>query len=408
MLTALVFSVLMGLVLGLLGGGGSILTLPILLYAVGIEAKSAIATSLLVVGITSLVGALHHARLGHVEWRTGLVFAATAMIGAFGGGILAADVPATALLLGFAGLMLASAIAMLRCAKPRTASVSDGNIKVAAIMLEGLVVGSVTGLVGAGGGFLVVPALVVFGGMSMHAAVGTSLLVIALKSFAGLAGHLSHVSIDLQLAGLISAAAVVGALVGARLSTRVDAAVLRRAFAMLVLTMAVLMLHKELPAELFDAVFVTRWPFWVGGFAVASVVLVVLLSGGKRLGISAGFMDACLAPLDRAARRSWRLPLMVGIVAGGALAASLSGVGEISLSMGMFDTLFGESLIIKAAVFGSGGVMLGFGARLAGGCTSGHGIVGMAQLAPASLISTAAFMVGGFGVTHLALTWMAA
>ena len=181
---ALALSVLIGVSLGLLGGGGSILTTPILIYAIGLEPKEAIATSLLVVGITSLAGLVSHARAGNVAWRTGVIFGLAGMAGAYAGGFVAKWIPANVLLVLFALMMVATAIAMFRGRK----APADGEKRTFAawkIVLDGLVVGLVTGLVGAGGGFLVVPALALLGGLPMPVAVGTSLLVIAMKSFAG-------------------------------------------------------------------------------------------------------------------------------------------------------------------------------------------------------------------------------
>lgn len=238
-------AVLVGISLGLLGGGGSILTVPLLAYVAGLDAKQAIATSLLVVGVTSAVGAVSHARAGHVQWRTGLVFGAAGMAGAYGGGVVARFIPGSVLLIGFAVIMIATAVAMLRGRKDVDPGGADKPLPVVPIVLEGLVVGLVTGLVGAGGGFLVVPALALLGGLPMPIAVGTSLVVIAMKSFAGLAGYLSSVQIDWALAGAVTAAALVGGLVGARLSTRVNPGTLRKGFGWFVLAMSSVILAQE-------------------------------------------------------------------------------------------------------------------------------------------------------------------
>jgi uncharacterized membrane protein YfcA len=235
-----------GVTLGLLGGGGSILAVPVLAYAAGLEAKAAIATSLLVVGATALFALLPHAKKGNVDWRTGSVFALTAMAGAYGGGRLAHFFEGSTLLLLFAGMMIVTAVAMFRGRKdPVATTTSTKSAPVALIVLEGLVVGGATGLVGAGGGFLVVPALVLLGGMEMHRAVGTSLLVIALKSFSAFAGHAAHVSIDWQLAGLVTAAAVIGSFAGARIAHRIAAETLRKGFASFVLLMAAYVIWRE-------------------------------------------------------------------------------------------------------------------------------------------------------------------
>jgi uncharacterized membrane protein YfcA len=243
----LALAVLVGISLGLLGGGGSILTVPILSYIAGMSPKAAIASSLFVVAVTSGAALIPHARAGRVKWRTGLLFGGGGMAGAFLGGRLAAHLSGHLLMMLFALMMAATAIAMLRPA--RTAAVATNReLPVATVLLEGVVVGVVTGLIGAGGGFLVVPALVLLGGLSMQTAVGTSLLVISLKSFAGLAGHLGHVDVDWPLTLAVTAIAVAGSVVGARLAGRIPPAVLRRAFGVFIIVMAGLVLAKELLA----------------------------------------------------------------------------------------------------------------------------------------------------------------
>lgn len=246
-------AVLIGVTLGLLGGGGSILAVPLLVYVAGLSAKESIATSLLVVGITSLAALVGHARAGRVRWRTGLIFGAAAMAGAYLGGRLGAYIPGTWLLIGFALMMLATAAAMIRGrrdaagGRPGTGPDGSHDLPVVKVLAEGVVVGLVTGLVGAGGGFLVVPALVLLGGLPMPVAVGTSLLVIAMKSFAGLAGYLSSVHIDWPLAAAITLAAVIGSLIGARLVRFVPADTLRRGFGWFVLAMGGFVLAQEMP-----------------------------------------------------------------------------------------------------------------------------------------------------------------
>lgn len=249
-------AVLIGVTLGLLGGGGSILAVPLLVYVAGLGAKESIATSLLVVGITSLAALVGHARAGRVRWRTGLIFGATAMVGAYLGGLLGTHIPGTFLLIGFALMMLATAAAMIRGRRTPTAEnqgepapATTHDLPLVKVLAEGLVVGLVTGMVGAGGGFLVVPALVLLGGLPMPVAVGTSLLVIAMKSFAGLAGYLSTVQIDWPLAAAITLAAVIGSVVGARLVRFIHAETLRRAFGWFVLAMGVFVLAQELPSR---------------------------------------------------------------------------------------------------------------------------------------------------------------
>lgn len=243
---AIGLAVFVGIALGLLGGGGSILTVPLLAYVAGMEAKQAIATSLLVVGVTSAVGAISHARAGRVQWRTGLIFGSAGMVGAYAGGLSARFIPGTVLLIGFAFMMVATAIAMLRGRQDAATSGGTARLPVPKIIVEGLVVGLVTGLVGAGGGFLVVPALALLGGLPMPVAVGTSLVVIAMKSFAGLGGYLSSVQIDWTVALAVTGAAVVGALAGARLTAMVNPDSLRKAFGWFVLAMSSVILGQEI------------------------------------------------------------------------------------------------------------------------------------------------------------------
>ncbi|MGW5413694.1 TSUP family transporter [Actinomadura geliboluensis] len=242
-------AVLIGVTLGVFGGGGSILTTPVLIYLAGVDAKQAIAMSLFVVGVTSVVGAVPHARAGRIRWRTGLLFGSAGMAGAYAGGRLAAFIPANVLLIAFGIMMTVTAGAMLRGRKEPEPGHRAGNMPLAKILVEGAAVGLVTGLVGAGGGFLVVPALALLGGLPMPIAVGTSLLVIAMKSFAGLAGYLQSVHIDWTLALSVTALAAVGGLLGSRLAGKVDPERLRKAFGWFVLVMSVFVVAQELPAQ---------------------------------------------------------------------------------------------------------------------------------------------------------------
>jgi len=240
-------AVLVGLSLGLLGGGGSILVVPLLTYVGGLDPREAIATSLFVVGATSLASLLGHARKGNVRWRAGLIFGAAGMVGAFLGGLAGGHIPGTVLMIAFAGMMIATAGAMIKGRKNRDGQSQTHRHPVWRILLDGLVVGAATGLVGAGGGFLVVPALVLLAGLPMTAAVGTSLLVIALKSFAGLGGYLTSVSLDWPLVAAVTAAAIAGSFVGVRLTSVVPERALRKGFGVFVLLMGAFVLAQELP-----------------------------------------------------------------------------------------------------------------------------------------------------------------
>lgn len=239
---AVALSLLVGITLGLLGGGGSILMVPILANVLGLDTKDAIATSLLVVGATSAAGALQHARAGNVELKTGLLFGAAGMVGAYAGGLGAAFVAPELLMLLFVAMMVVTAVAMLR---PRRETFAVPTTPALPRLLGyGAAIGVVTGLVGAGGGFVVVPALALLAGMPMKKAVGTSLLVITLNTVAGFLGHLGHATIDWPVTGAITAAAVTGSFVGTRLAGTIDPRLLRRAFGAFVLVIAALQLVR--------------------------------------------------------------------------------------------------------------------------------------------------------------------
>ena len=245
----LALSALIGVSLGFFGGGGSILTLPLLVYVFGLEAKTAIASSLLIVSVASLSGAIQHARAGNLRLRTAGVFGSAGMLGAYLGGRLSALVDGGFLLMLFATVMIGTALAMWRGRKaPRHAPGAKGDeadFAPGKLALQGAIVGSFTGLVGAGGGFLIVPALALWGGLPMPAAVGTSLLIIVANSLAGFAGYSAHVSIDWPLVASVSGVAVVGSFGGSLLAQHVDPAKLRRAFAGFVLAMGALILVRE-------------------------------------------------------------------------------------------------------------------------------------------------------------------
>jgi len=253
LLLVLALSVVIGLSLGVLVGGGSILTVPILVYVAGFEAKEAIAASLFVVGVTSAVSVLSHARGGRVRWRTGLIFGAAGMAGAFVGGLLGGHIPGQILLIAFAVMMVATSVAMLRGRKKKNndrAAPVRHELPLGRVLLDGAVVGLITGMVGAGGGFLVVPALALLGGLPMSVAVGTSLVVIAMKSFAGLAGYLTAVQLDWGITLGVTAAAIAGSLIGAKLAGRIPEAALRKAFGCFVLAMGTFVLIQQAPTDL--------------------------------------------------------------------------------------------------------------------------------------------------------------
>ena len=241
-------ALVIGVVLGMLGGGGAILTLPMLVYLLDVEPRAAIATSLFVVGVTALVSLVFHARRGHVRYRIGALFGGAAMAGAFVGGRLAHFVPEAVLLVVFGATMVVSAVVMLR--GRNEGSANRRELRVEHALLLGGAVGCFAGLVGAGGGFLIVPARVLFGGLAMREAVATSLFVITLQSFAGFAGHVAHAQLDPMLVGIVTSFAALGSVAGALLGKHVSPDVLRRVFAWLVVAMGLFMLGKQLPLPL--------------------------------------------------------------------------------------------------------------------------------------------------------------
>lgn len=242
-------ALLVGLSLGLLGGGGSLLTVPILVYILGFGAKQAIAMNLGVVGATSLVGAMGHWREGRVNVRVALVFGAAAMLGTYLGARLSVFFSGEEQLLFYSLVVLVAGYFMFRDRQPREADADERRrVSVGAlglILLEGLAVGVLTGLVGVGGGFLIVPALVLLARIPMKQAVGTSLLVIALKSATGFYGYLGQVEIAWVFMGVFTAIAIVGILAGTYLVGFVSHRALHKAFAILLLLMGAVILYAN-------------------------------------------------------------------------------------------------------------------------------------------------------------------
>lgn len=406
MILGLLLSLFIGLALGLLGGGGSILAVPILTYVLGVAPKVAIASSLLIVGVTSLAALINHARNGLVVFRTGLPFGAAAMVGAYAGGTVTQFVPDSVLLLLFGAMMFVTAIAMLGGKAVSRTSDASYDPALSNIVLHGFGVGAIAGLVGAGGGFLIVPALVLLGGMPMPKAVATSLLVISMQSFAGFVGHLGHATIPWRLVLSMTIVATLASVSGGHLVKKVRPESLRRGFAWLVMLVALLVVAHQARSivghtPLYSLLFEQRWPWWVGGLAVATVALGLLYVENKQLGVSTGCGELCRLPLSSQARSSWRPRFLGGIVLGGMVAALLGGHGP-TLAMGRLDQLVHGTAPKLALLFGAG-LLIGGGARLAGGCTSGHSIIGTALGARASWLATALFMLAGFATTRFVL-----
>jgi len=241
-----------GVSLGLFGSGGSILTVPVLIYLFGQDEKVAIAGSLAIVGSIALVGALPYLRARLIDWRNVLLFGVPGMGGTYLGAWIAQFVPGIVQLALFAVVMLIAAYMMLR--PPNVANPASGRA-IWKISLDGLLIGILTGLVGVGGGFLIVPALVLLGGMTMHRAVATSLVIIALKSFSGFFKYLDvlaaqDLSLDWGVISLVTALGVAGSFAGNHLGTRVPQAALQRGFAYFLIVMGIYILARSLPAAL--------------------------------------------------------------------------------------------------------------------------------------------------------------
>lgn len=252
---------LIGISLGIMGGGGSILTVPIFVYVLGFAAKPAIALSLPVVGATSAVGALGHWRAGNVDLRAAVLFGVIAMAGSYAGARLAVFVPGAVQLVILALVMLAAALAMFR----RGGAVDPGDVPAqvpatgggsppvpprAALPMGKLVpvalgVGALTGIVGIGGGFLVVPALVLLAGVPMKQAVGTSLVVIAMNSLSGFAGYLGQVSIPWGFLAAFTGVSIAGILAGTYAVGFISAGLLRRGFAVFLVVIGTFMLYQN-------------------------------------------------------------------------------------------------------------------------------------------------------------------
>ncbi|MCM1938193.1 sulfite exporter TauE/SafE family protein [Streptomyces sp. G3] len=238
LILALIAGAVAGVSLGALGAGGSILTVPALIYLLGFTPAAATTASLVVVIVTSVTALVAHARAGTVRWRAGLLFAAAGVLPAAVAGALSARVPEAVLTALFAALAALAGLHMLRRRTPP----ENGTVSGTRAAGAGAGLGAVTGFLGVGGGFLAVPALVTVLAVPMSAAVGTSLLVVSANALVALAGRAhSAVHLDLGLLLPFLATAVLGAWDGRRLATKVSAATLRRVFGAVLLAVAVAM-----------------------------------------------------------------------------------------------------------------------------------------------------------------------
>lgn len=253
-------SVVIGIALGLIGGGGSILTVPVLVYLFGIEPVIATAYSLFIVGTTSLVGAVPKYRHGLVNLKTAIIFGIPSIIAVFvtrkflvplipqhifNAGNFEITKPVLIMVL-FAILMVAASYSMIKNGEKENNGPLVRRFNYPMIILEGAVVGILTGLVGAGGGFLIIPALVFFSKLPMKLAVGTSLLIIAAKSLIGFTGDLSHYKMDWKLLLIVTVAAIIGIFIGNAINKKIPGERLKKWFGWFVLVMGIYIIVKEL------------------------------------------------------------------------------------------------------------------------------------------------------------------
>lgn len=253
-------ALLIGVTLGLIGGGGSILTVPILVYLLYINPVTATAYSLFIVGITSLVGAINNIKKGLVDIRTAVVFAVPALIAVYATRkFLVPAIPEElfsvagftitkniAIMVFFAIIMLLASVSMIRDKNNNEVVEQKVKLNYPLIFIEGFVVGVLTGIVGAGGGFLIIPALVLLAKLPMKKAVATSLLIIAVKSLIGFVGDVENLEIDWSFLLLFSLFTIVGIFLGMYLSNFIEGKKLKKGFGWFVLVMAVYILYKEL------------------------------------------------------------------------------------------------------------------------------------------------------------------
>lgn len=236
----LCLGLVIGTLLGLLGGGGSILTVPALVYLLGQSPQTAVTASLVIVGSNSVLGAVLYTRRGGPDWRVALTFGGAGMAAAYITATWSDQISSEVLMMSFAGLMLVVGGMMLfRRNRPDEERELRG---LPTVLASGLMVGGLTGFLGVGGGFLIVPALVMLVGLPMQQAVGTSLIVIAMNSLAGLMGHLGGATLDLGMIGAFAGAGFVGIFVGSWLNRRLPTELLKRGFAVFVIGLAVFLL----------------------------------------------------------------------------------------------------------------------------------------------------------------------
>lgn len=243
-------ALLIGLSLGLMGGGGSILTVPVLVYALKMEPKSAIALSLAIVGLTSLIGSISHFRAKNINLKVALVFGSIAMAGTYLGTKISVLMSGTTQLTLFAVIMFMASIFMFKGRKNQRDEQTSVKLNYLLIIVVGLFVGVLTGLVGVGGGFMIVPALVLIARIPMKQAIGTSLLIISLNSLTGFTGYIGTIEIPWLFLTKFTAFTGVGIILGSYFVKFVSPEKLKKIFAVFLVFMSIFILYKN--RETFD------------------------------------------------------------------------------------------------------------------------------------------------------------
>ena len=449
-LAGLALTGLVGASLGLLGAGGSIVMLPVLVYVMGVDPHAAVPLSLVIVGTTSLVSIATHWRDGEIQWSTALLLGGVGLGGNYVGSGLTARVPGATLMLLF-GLVLA--IVGVRMWRAPDGGDTDParERRPWLIATAGAFVGLLTGFLGVGGGFLIVPALVRAGGLGMCQATRTSLVVIAMSSAAAFMAHLARGSgVSASLAVPLVIAASVGMMAGSQAGRRIGAEHLRLTFAGFVTIVGLVLILVNAPAALpaggaraggggFESMLTALqepWPWYVSGPLIGLMVPLLLLVGGKAFGISSNLRHLCAATVpggipffkyDWKREGGWNLLFALGIVIGGFVAASLLTPSGYTVAiaaatradlraLGLRDVsglvpqeLMGWNALASARgwlTLVAGGFLVGFGTRWAGGCTSGHAISGLATFQLPSLIAVVGFFAGGLLMTHLLMPYL--
>jgi uncharacterized protein len=282
----LALSLGIGFLLGLLGGGGSILTVPMLVYLFDVPPQSAVLTSFAVVGVSSLAAVVKYALRKRVCWKSGLFFGVSGMSGSFLGGRVGAELPDRVLMTLFGVLALTTGAVMLVKARatqneavPASAESASCPLRTAypRVVFDGFWVGVITGMVGVGAGFLIVPVLTLLVGLPMPAAIGTSLMVLVMNALAGFAGHVAVDKLNLELILTVSVATLIGSGVGAQFSAYIGGAMLRRFFGVFIVSISGYILYRTVNREIYldvTQMFHRHTEFFLGGVCLAALCIL--------------------------------------------------------------------------------------------------------------------------------------